>query len=399
MPFSVYVGWWLLIPVCITLLYGIISHHILWIMEYPQKNTVWGRFGNYLPALLLFTLWSMVNIPLPAFYVLAFFSKVIRLFRRGESRAQELFLINITHLTTMALHMILIGIFSLAAQTPMNELLQQPFWRILTISVVLLVNNTVALLLPRWETIMGVLRTQAESAEVRPFMMFLWFCNIFLLLDSILCIVDIDWELLPLFLVGSTVLLEFYLIRFLRHLYSVLKVYYLEEEHRRLTKKLEQQSQEAAILRSKSEQDSMTGIFSRQYLVDRVRELMEEKEPFSFVFIDLDYLKQINDREGHHAGDHYLIQFTKEFAKHLCDTDVFARVGGDEFVVLLLHCVGENAQKQMENIRYSLTEEMKPGFSFSYGITYVSEDTGDSPEQIFRKADQAMYRDKQARRR
>ena len=366
MPFSFYMGWWLLIPVCLSLLYGIISHHVLQIMEYPQKDTILGRLGNSLPALFLFTLWSIINIPLPVFYILAFFTKVIRLYRRGESRSRELFLINITHLTTMALHMVLIGVFSLAVQTSMKELLQYPFWRIFTISMVLIINNLVALLLPRWETIMGVLRTQAESAEVRPFMMFLWFCNIFLLLDSILCMADVGWDLLPLFLVGSTVLMEFYLIRFLRHLYLVLKVYYLEEEHRRLTKELEQ--------------------------------LLERKVPFSFVFIDLDHLKRINDREGHHAGDIYLIQFTEEFASHLRDTDIFARVGGDEFVVLLLHCVGEKAIERMDLIRSRLTVDLKPGFSFSYGVSYVAEDTADSLEQIFHKADQAMYRDKQTRK-
>lgn len=398
MPFSVYMGWWLLIPVCISLLYGVISHHVLWIMEYPQKNTVWGRFGNYLPALLLFTLWSMVNMPLPVFYILAFFSKVIRLYCGGESRARELFLINITHLTTMALHLVLIGVFALAAQTSMNELLQHPFWRILTISVVLIINNMVALLLPRWETIIGVLRTQAESAEIRPFMMFLWFCNLFLLLDSILCIVDVDWELLPLFLVGSTVLLEFYLIRFLRHLYLVLKVYYLEEDNRRLTQELEQQNQDAAVLRSRSELDSMTGIFSRQYLMDKAKGLLEKKVPFTFVFIDLDHLKRINDREGHHAGDTYLIAFTKEFALHLSHKDIFARVGGDEFVVLLLYCGQESAIERMDSIRCHLTEDFKPGYSFSYGITYVPEDTSDSLEEIFRRADRAMYQDKQKRK-
>lgn len=398
LPFSFYMGWWLLIPVCLSLLYGIISHHVLQIMEYPQKDTILGRLGNSLPALFLFTLWSIINIPLPVFYILAFFTKVIRLYRRGESRSRELFLINITHLTTMALHMVLIGVFSLAVQTSMRELLQYPFWRILTISMVLIINNLVALLLPRWETIMGVLRTQAESAEVRPFMMFLWFCNIFLLLDSILCMADVGWDLLPLFLVGSTVLMEFYLIRFLRHLYLVLKVYYLEEEHLRLTKELEQQNQDAAVLRSKSEQDSMTGIYSRQYLIDKARELLERKVPFSFVFIDLDHLKRINDREGHHAGDIYLIQFTEEFASHLRDTDIFARVGGDEFVVLLLHCVGEKAIERMDLIRSRLTVDLKPGFSFSYGVSYVAEDTADSLEQIFHKADQAMYRDKQTRK-
>ncbi|MEE0199578.1 MAG: hypothetical protein U0I51_03405 [Muricomes sp.] len=197
-------------------------------------------------------------------------------------------MINLTHLTTMALHMILIGSVSLVTETPMNELLQQPVWRIATMGVVLAANILTAWLTPRWGMMLEVLRTQSESEEVRPFMKFLWFCNIFLMLDSVLCIADIGWMLLPLFLIGSTVLLEFYLIRFLNHIYCIMKVHYLEEEHQHLMNKLEKQNQTAAELRSKIVLDPMTGIFKRRYATERVEFLLQEKEPFSLIYIDLE---------------------------------------------------------------------------------------------------------------
>ena len=218
----------------------------------------------------------------------------------------------------MALHMILIGIFSLITQSEMYELLQHPFWRILTIGIVLTVNSVVAEMIPRWNIVLEVLRTQSESAEARPFMIFLWFCNAFLLLDSLLCVAKIAWGLLPLFLIGSTVLLE---------------------------------------------------------------------------------LKQVHDRDGHHAGDLYLMRFVQEFGSLLRRDDIFSRVGGDEFAVLLPGCEKDAAANRMDDIRRYMTEKSDSCISFSYGIAHVSGNTGDSPEQIFRRADQEMYLDKQARRR
>lgn len=397
MPFSIYFGWGLLVPVGLSMIYGCAAQHATTVLGYQKQYTTRERIWDSLSSFILFLLWGMINIPLPFLYILAYLGKLPRLFRKSADRASELFLVNLTHLTTMALHMILISFFSLLTGQQMNELLHQPFWRIATIGILLAANTLTACMLPRWGMMLEVLRTQSESEEVRPFIIFLWFCNIFLMLDSVLCISDIDWRLLPIFLIGSTVLLEFYLIRFLSHIYQLLKVHYLEAEHNCLLEKLEQQNKSAAELRSKIVLDPMTGIFTRKYIIERVEYLMQAKEPFSLVFIDLDHLKQINDREGHHSGDLYLIRFTKELSSCLRKADMLARIGGDEFVVLLPGCPLETARKRMESIRDHLVEQCRPSFAFSFGITYVIKDFEDSVEQIFRRADQAMYQDKQSR--
>ena len=397
MPFHIYIGWGLLAPVCLVLLYSSLIRPAMKALGYLPKNSVWNRISIYLFPLLLFLGWGMFNIPLPLIYILTFLEKIGRMDRKSVRHVKELILINLTHLTSMALHMILLGVISLITRIPMNELLQRPFWRILTISSVLAVNSLVTWLIPHMNIAVEVFRTQAESAEVRPFLIFLWFCNAFLLMDSVLCISSIDWGLLPLFLVGSTVLLEFYLIRFLGHLYNLLKEHYVEEEHRSLMEKLEQQNRDAEELRSKSVLDPMTKVFTRRYVLEQIELFLKTKEPFSFVYIDLDHLKQINDENGHDAGDLYIIRFAKEFSLRLRKTDIFARVGGDEFVVLLPGCAEEKASERIEAIRSRLAEEFNPPFPFSYGVFYVFGGTSDNVEEIFRKADQAMYRDKQGR--
>lgn len=399
MPFHIYFGWGLLFPVCLSFAYGLTVQRVMNALDYVPENRMLYRFSVFLLPILLFTACGIFNIPLPLVYILILFGKVLRLLHITENRPKELFLINFTHLTMMALHMILLSLCSLATGMSIHTLLLQPFWRIFTVCIVLFVNILVIRSIPRWDLALEVLRTQSDTAEVKPFLVFLIFCNAFLLLDSVLCVSDIHWQLQPLFLVSSTVLLEFYLVRFLKHLYTILKERYLEEEYNRLTEKLGRQNRNAAALRSKTEIDAMTGVFSRKYGIEQTNFLVKAKTPFSFVFIDLDHLKEINDRDGHHAGDLYLIRFAQEFGSRLRKTDILARVGGDEFIVLLPDCTLDVATRKMEHIRQALTEDVDTPFLFSYGVAYASKDTAESVEEIFRRADQAMYRNKEAKKR
>ena len=398
MPDGVYIGWALAVPALFAMAY---CAALLWARR-ALGSAAWNArdyWRNTLPILLVFVLWSAVPIPLALFYILVFAGRTLGGLGGKEGRRRELFLTNLTHLLSISLHMILIGAVSLALGTSMRELLAQPFWRILTLSVVVSLNIAAFVVVPRRGLSLAVIRTQADSEEMRPFMDFLWFCNLSLLLDSILCSSSLEWELLPLFLVGSTLLLEFYLFRFLFHIYSVLKVRYLEEEHRRLAQELARQEQRAQELRTKGEVDAMSGLYSRRYALESIHGMLAAGEPFSLAYLDLDGLKQINDREGHQAGDRYLIRFARLMEQRLRKSDVFARVGGDEFVILLLGCAQDAAQDRMEQLRRSLAGEQCCGHSLSFSFGVAEAKKGETAmEQLLKRADEAMYRDKNDRR-
>lgn len=398
----IYFSWGLFVPVLFSLLYGITGYRAMRALGYTQKGGVTERIWMTLPVLLLLTLWCICNFPIPFLYGLVFAGKIFRLFQKGIKRNMEFFIVNLTHLMTMALHLILIGVIALIMEATMKELLQQPFWRISTCGVTLAVDSLVFSLVPRLKTPLGVIKTRSDSEEIKPFMTFLWFANFSLMIDSILCLSGNSWKLLPLFLVGSTLLLEFYLVGFLRHLYSILSVQYLEEEHYHLQRELEHQDRSASELRNKTAMEPMTGIFSRRYILEQAERLLKNRERFSVVYIDMDHLKQINDQEGHDAGDLYLIRFAREFSACLRATDIFARIGGDEFAVLLPGCMPERAMQRLEGIRRHLAGDLEPPFSFSYGIATFpekAEEDGVSVEMVFRRADLAMYQDKQTRTR
>lgn len=393
MRLPLYWGWGLAALPLLSLLFGFTARRAMEALGYPRTGPAAGLWIA-LDSLLLAGLWCAANIPLPLFYLLAFAAKLPYLLQRREDRPKEWFLVNIAHLCSIALHMVLIGASALALGKPMRLILQAPFWRAATFCAVLLANILVDWLVPRWGVPLAVVRNEAGSGEVRPFLAFLWSCNLFLLLDSLLCVSPIDWGLAPLFLIASTLLLELYIFRFLSHIYSILRVQYLEKEHLRLMAELEQRNRSAAELRNKSHVDPLTGIFSRRYLLEQADFLLQKRAPFCLAFIDLDHLKRINDQEGHHAGDLYLIHFTKAFGAFLRRTDIFARIGGDEFVVLLPGCMESTAQARLESIRSSLAKEASHPLSFSFGVAYVSPVSNEGVEQVLRRADQAMYRDK-----
>jgi diguanylate cyclase (GGDEF)-like protein len=119
--------------------------------------------------------------------------------------------------------------------------------------------------------------------------------------------------------------------------------------------------------------------------------------------IDIDHFKQVNDTFGHAAGDQALITFTKICQRHIREIDVFARFGGDEFVLLLPETNQEQAYEVLERIRLAVTAQPieldgKPVMlTISSGISSLSVNQ-ESLDAVLSQADQALYRAKEVGR-
>src|SRR5207248_119224 len=88
-------------------------------------------------------------------------------------------------------------------------------------------------------------------------------------------------------------------------------------------------------LHHEARRDPLTGLANRVLLQERLQELLAAQTPVTVVFCDLDHFKEINDTYGHAIGDEVLRVTGRRLAQHLADADVVARIGGDEFVVVL----------------------------------------------------------------
>ena len=122
----------------------------------------------------------------------------------------------------------------------------------------------------------------------------------------------------------------------------------------------------------------------------------QEKQPYALLFVDLDHFKQINDTAGHAAGDETLRQVGLLLKEQLRATDTAARMGGDEFAVLLPRCPRERAEQIARNILFALQQlELHwEGRTFrvgaSIGVAYTNAGEYDTAA-VLRAADSACY--------
>ncbi|MDC0662627.1 bifunctional diguanylate cyclase/phosphodiesterase [Marinobacter sp. SS21] len=153
--------------------------------------------------------------------------------------------------------------------------------------------------------------------------------------------------------------------------------------------------------------DPLTGLANRQLFRDRlthvVRRCKRTEEPAALMFLDLDGFKRINDTLGHDAGDELLQQVARWLTGCVREEDSVARMGGDEFVVLLSRISGPDAvAKVAETILRRLCQrvrlnEHEIGVTVSIGITMIPHDSED-PGVLMKYADLAMYRAKECGR-
>jgi diguanylate cyclase (GGDEF)-like protein/PAS domain S-box-containing protein len=150
--------------------------------------------------------------------------------------------------------------------------------------------------------------------------------------------------------------------------------------------------------------DPLTGLVNRRRLIEVLGDLLSGRRSrdreFAVLFLDLDGFKEINDTYGHEAGDRALIEVARRMQRTIRDTDLAARVAGDEFVVVLRNITAEaEAEAAARRHLAALAAPVRIGraevtLSASVGIALP---TGlDTPESLLHAADQGMYEAKSA---
>lgn len=145
--------------------------------------------------------------------------------------------------------------------------------------------------------------------------------------------------------------------------------------------------------------DSLTNIYNRRYLFSKMSSFPEKQYPVSLMMIDIDNFKKINDTYGHLAGDEFLRQFTELLVHNTRSTDIVARLGGEEFAVVLPKTCRKDVYLIAEKIK-EIIETNKFRFGpTTYNMTIsIGISTSYYPinaEQLLKCADQALYKAKE----
>ena len=151
--------------------------------------------------------------------------------------------------------------------------------------------------------------------------------------------------------------------------------------------------------------DLLTELPNRVSLAERMQQAMARSRLHgTFVavaYLDLDGFKEVNDKNGHDRGDKMLLELAKRMRATLRNKDTLARIGGDEFVALIVDLpTPENCEKALEDLLCATSEPVTIDdalfqVSASIGVTIFPTDEGDA-DQLLRHADQAMYLAKQS---
>ena len=183
----------------------------------------------------------------------------------------------------------------------------------------------------------------------------------------------------------------------------------LEAEIARLVRQnatLKREVAKLQVFRSMAYRDPLTGLWNRRFFEERVREEFSRSRRagadrrFSVAVIDINGFKEINDDNGHQAGDAMLKWVGEFLSAHLRTHDVPCRTGGDEFMVLLPDLSATDCQVVIARLRLKLAEANQGRtipVSLSIGTASYPE-ISESCEKLLDAADAAMYGDKRAQK-
>jgi two-component system, cell cycle response regulator len=143
--------------------------------------------------------------------------------------------------------------------------------------------------------------------------------------------------------------------------------------------------------------DELTGVPNRRHILKLAASALTDprrhSQPVSFVLLDLDHFKKINDTHGHAGGDAVLRHFCEHTQSHLRSGQAMGRLGGEEFLLLLPGTELADACTALDRVRDTLEPHGGIAYTFSAGVAQARQ--GDSVDTVLERADRALYLSKQ----
>ncbi|NMC22998.1 MAG: GGDEF domain-containing protein, partial [Serratia sp.] len=149
-------------------------------------------------------------------------------------------------------------------------------------------------------------------------------------------------------------------------------------------------------LKFETQTDPMTGLFNRRGLAMTLETVVQLRQQFAAITLDIDHFKSINDSYGHDTGDQVIRSLAEQIRHNARESDILCRVGGEEFLVLLPGAQLVEAEMIAERLRKNVENLVLPGIrpiTISLGVAYWNLQQG-KPEESLKRADEALYQAK-----
>lgn len=140
--------------------------------------------------------------------------------------------------------------------------------------------------------------------------------------------------------------------------------------------------------------DYLTKLFTRNYLDEKITLSMKEDVQGTFILIDIDNFKVINDSFGHQIGDEVIIQVANVIYENIRNGDIGARWGGEELAIYLPKLPLDQGNMIADRIVEKVRASSSPPVTISCGVSYWSREYPESSQHLFSRADQALYKAK-----
>lgn len=146
--------------------------------------------------------------------------------------------------------------------------------------------------------------------------------------------------------------------------------------------------------------DQLTGLSNRRFYEEKVKEYLENNQlPLAIIMADVNGLKLTNDAFGHLSGDNLLRRVAEIIESECRVNDIIARIGGDEFVILLPFTNSEEAEKIVKRINNSFKDITLDGIKLSVSFGWATKKDDDEPyKDVYKRAEYRMYRNKLSER-
>ena len=232
----------------------------------------------------------------------------------------------------------------------------------------------------------------------------LWWASITVMLLLVLAVISLS---LPMLLRDQGSFFQFNLDQAVRALVGMVLLFnayaiYQQIVVKRLHRQLAEQLEESVRLETYAEAlhrmamlDSLTGLHNRRFAEERLAGEVARSHrsgyPLTIIMLDLNDFKHVNDRYGHAAGDEVLKGFAERLKVLVRVSDLAVRLGGDEFLVVLVDCEPDMAERLVSRIGTVRVPYRRTVIAVNFSAGWAGCRPGESAEKLMERADQALY--------